>query len=187
MEHRIAALEQNVAALGKALEDCNVRRIALLRAVVATCGPLLATAGLSPEQVKLAGETMSSEVIFTTLDSVGAANSDRITGLMSAELDLIMSGLAREVAAVSKVPRPAPRNRFALDGYRDLGLRMQSCRCTAAEARRRHRERSRRGSHCRMRELPEPLRAQCGLRNRAGDQSGTSADLALCKDEAGRP
>lgn len=112
MEDRIAALEEKQALLLRAIETCNIRRIALHNAFVGACGPLLALAGLSPDQVKFAGDTMSSEVLFLTIDGAGAIDSDRITSLLSEELDSIMGKLAEEVAALDRVPLPAARNRF---------------------------------------------------------------------------
>lgn len=67
MEDRIAALEQSVEALEHALEICNVRRIALSRALKTICGPLLALAGLSPDQIRRTGDVLSSNALFATI------------------------------------------------------------------------------------------------------------------------
>ena len=135
--------------------------------------------------MKLAGDVMSSEALFLTIEGAGAIESDRITALLGDELDSIMGKLAKEVAALNSVPLPAARNRFEA-----VAAAVSGSGCHLADAQRQKlagaSKRSRGGGHCRMRELPEPVRAQRRLRDRAGDQGGAPSDLAVCSDEAGR-
>lgn len=131
MEERIVALEEKQALLLKAIETCNIRRIALHNAFVASCGPLLVLAGLSPDQVKFAGDVMSSEALFATVDGAGAVDSDRITALLGEELDSIMGKLAKEVDGLASVPLPPARNL-----YEAMATSISASGCHLADAQR---------------------------------------------------
>lgn len=99
MEDRIAILEQNVKALEDALDACNARRVALSRALTTICGSLLASAGLSPDQIRHTGDVISSNALFSTIDGIAPEDSDRVTSLVSSELGEFMNHLAQAAEA----------------------------------------------------------------------------------------